>query len=79
MEQTRKSDKNTENGNIFYAVAMRGLVAFPKMVMHFDVAREKSVASIEKALKEGGKLFLVTQHETYVDNPKASDLYTRSA
>ncbi len=75
MEQTRKSDKNTENGNIFYAVAMRGLVAFPKMVMHFDVAREKSVASIEKALKEGGKLFLVTQHETYVDNPKASDLY----
>ncbi|MBR4510927.1 MAG: endopeptidase La [Ruminococcus sp.] len=75
MEQTRKSDKNTENGNILYAVAMRGLVAFPKMVMHFDVAREKSVASIEKALKEGGKLFLVTQHETYVDNPKASDLY----
>ncbi len=75
MEQTRKSDKNTDNGNIFYAVAMRGLVAFPKMVMHFDVARQKSVDSIEKALKDGGKLFLVTQHETYVDNPKASDLY----
>ena len=75
MEQTIKSDKNTENSSVFYTVAMRGLVAFPKMVMHFDVAREKSVASIEKALKEGGKLFLVTQHETYVDNPKASDLY----
>lgn len=75
MEQTRKSDKNTDNGNIFYAVAMRGLVAFPKMVMHFDVARQKSVDSIEMALKEGGKLFLVTQHETYVDNPKATDVY----
>ena len=36
---------------------MRGLVAFPKMVMHFDVARQKSVDSIEKALKDGGKLF----------------------
>ena len=75
MEQTRKSDKNTENGNILYAVAMRGLVAFPKMVMHFDVARSKSVKSIEKALKDGGKIFLVTQHETYDENPKASDLY----
>lgn len=75
MEQTRKSDKNTEAGNILYTVAMRGLVAFPKMVMHFDVAREKSVEAIEKALKDDGKLFLVTQHEAYVDTPKASDLY----
>lgn len=75
MEQIVKSDKSTENGNVFYTVAMRGLVAFPKMVMHFDVAREKSVASIERALKENGKLFLVTQHEAYIDDPKASDLY----
>lgn len=75
MEQTIKSSKNTENGNVFYTVAMRGLVAFPKMVMHFDVARDKTVASVEKALNNGGKIFLVTQHETYVENPKASDLY----
>ena len=75
MEQTRKSDKNMETDNIMYTVAMRGLVAFPKMVMHFDVSRDKSVAAIEKSLKKGGKLFLVTQHEAYIDNPKASDLY----
>lgn len=75
MEQIIKSEKNNNSGNILYAVAMRGLVAFPKMVLHFDVAREKSVKSIEAALKENGKLFLVTQHEAYVDNPKASELY----
>ncbi|MCR5109695.1 MAG: endopeptidase La [Ruminococcus sp.] len=75
MEQTRKSDKNMESENILYTVAMRGLVAFPKMVMHFDVSRDKSVAAIEKSLKKGGKLFLVTQHEAYVESPKASDLY----
>jgi len=75
MEQTRKSDKNTETDNILYTIAMRGLVAFPKMVMHFDVSRDKSVAAIEKSLKTGGKLFLVTQHEAYVESPKASDLY----
>ncbi len=75
MEQTIKSDKNTENSSVFYTVAMRGLVAFPKMVMHFDVSRDKSVKAIERALKDGGKLFLVTQHEAYVEEPKASDLY----
>lgn len=70
-----KSEKNTDNSNVFYTVAMRGLVAFPKMVMHFDVAREKSIKSIEKAIKKNGKIFLVTQHEAYVDNPNSSDLY----
>ena len=30
MEQIIKSDKNSENPNILYTVAMRGLVAFPK-------------------------------------------------
>ncbi|MBQ4534569.1 MAG: endopeptidase La, partial [Ruminococcus sp.] len=45
------------------------------MVLHFDVSRDKSCKAIEHAVKEGKKLFLVTQHEAYVDNPKASDLY----
>ncbi len=62
-------------GNELYTIAMRGLVAFPKMVMHFDVSREKSVKAVERSLKNGGKLFLLTQHEAYVENPKASDLY----
>ncbi|MBQ8181929.1 MAG: endopeptidase La [Ruminococcus sp.] len=75
MEQIVKSSKNTENDNIFYTIAMRGMVAFPKMVLHFDVSRDKSCKAIEYAVKEGKKLFLVTQHEAYVDNPKASDLY----
>lgn len=75
LEQIVKSSKNTENDNIFYTIAMRGMVAFPKMVLHFDVSRDKSCKAIEHAVKEGKKLFLVTQHEAYVDNPKASDLY----
>lgn len=75
MEQIIKSDKNSENPNIMYTVALRGLVAFPKMVMHFDVSREKSVKAIEKALKSNGKVFLVSQRDAVIDNPKASDLF----
>jgi len=45
------------------------------MVLNFEVARDKSISAIEKALTSDAKIFLVTQHETYVENPKASDLY----
>lgn len=75
LEQIVKSSKNTENDNTFYTIALRGVVAFPKMVLHFDVSREKSYSAVERAVKEGKKIFLITQHESYVENPKASDLY----
>lgn len=75
LEQIVKSSKNTENDNIFYTIAMKGMVAFPKMVLHFDVSREKSYKAVEHAVKEGKKIFLITQHEAYVESPKASDLY----
>lgn len=75
MKQTNNISKNTENNNVFYTIAMRGLVAFPKMVLHFDIARDKSVASVEKALKENGKLFLVAQREADVEDPEESDIY----
>lgn len=70
-----KSNKNTENGNLVYTIAVRGMVAFPKMVIHFDLARSKSIAAVEKAIKEDSKIFLVTQHDTYDEEPKAKDLY----
>jgi len=66
---------NSENEKSFYTVAMRGIVAFPKMVMHFDVAREKSVKAIESALENNEKIFLVAQREAEVEDPKPSDLY----
>lgn len=54
---------------------MRGMVAFPGMVMHFDVARPKSSEAVERAIKSGSKIFLVTQKEVAADNPKREDLY----
>lgn len=75
MEKTVRNSKKTENSNIFYTVTMRGLVAFPKMILHFDVARDKTVNAIEKAYLNGEKVFLVAQHEISVENPTAADLY----
>lgn len=65
----------TKKELIMPAVAMRGLVAFPGMVMHFDVAREISVAAVEEALKNDRKIFLTAQKDVYVESPEKDDLY----
>lgn len=57
------------------AIALRGLVLFPKMVLHFDIGREKSILALNKAMENGRKIFLTAQKDVSVDNPGADDLY----
>ena len=56
-------------------VALRGLVIFPKMMMHFDIGRKKSIAALNAAMEGDRELFLVAQKELQVDDPKQEDLY----
>ena len=55
-------------------LAMRGVVVFPKMTLHFDVGRQKSIAAIRAALNTTGEIFLVAQLDAEVENPEFSDL-----
>ena len=43
-------------------IPTRGFVIFPKTVFHFDVAREKSKAAIEKSIMNDGLIFLAAQN-----------------
>ena len=61
--------------DIFPVIPMRGVVAFPKMVVHFDVMREKSVNAIKEALKKDRKIFIITQKDVFADDIKKEDLY----
>lgn len=56
-------------------VAMRGLVIFPEMVMHFDVAREKSINAIKAAYKSDKRVFLTAQKDVFIEEPEMKDLY----
>jgi len=57
------------------AVAMRGIVMFPSMTLHFDVGREKSIRAIRKALEGDKKIFLAAQKDFTVEEPKREDIY----
>lgn len=67
------------NENLIYtaipAVALRGVVMFPKMRLHFEVGREKSINAIQSAVDNNQKIFLVAQKDPSQDNPKAKDLF----
>src|SRR5690625_3647125 len=45
------------------------------MILHIDVGRERSIFAIERALEQDGLIFLATQKETSIENPKLDDLY----
>src|ERR1700761_395322 len=54
---------------------IRDMVIFPHMVTPFVVGRESSVRSLEEALTGDRKIFLATQHDASVDEPKAGEIY----
>lgn len=56
-------------------VAMRGVVIFPKMTLHFDVGRKKSIAALKAALNADRKIFLVEQKDLSDEEPKVTNLY----
>jgi ATP-dependent Lon protease len=54
---------------------VREMVIFPEMMHPFIVGREASVRALEEALAGDKKIFLVTQHDASVDDPKPEDIY----
>ena len=54
---------------------IRDMVIFPYMMTPFVVGRESSVRALEEALTGDRKIFLATQHDAAVDEPKAKEIY----
>jgi len=54
---------------------VRDMVIFPQMMTPFIVGREASVRALEEALAGDKKIFLATQHDASVDDPKPNEIY----
>jgi len=55
---------------------VRDMVIFPQMMQPFIVGREASVRALEEALAGDKKIFLATQHDASVDDPKPDEIFT---
>lgn len=56
-------------------MALRGTTILPDMIVHFDINRLRSIRSLEEAMQEEQKIFLVTQRDPAVEEPGQADLY----
>src|SRR5690348_5915575 len=54
---------------------IRDMVIFPHMMTPFVVGRESSVRALEEALNGERKIFLATQHDARVDEPRPDEIY----
>jgi ATP-dependent Lon protease len=54
---------------------IRDVVIFPYMMTPFIVGRDSSVRALEEALASDRKIFLATQHDASVDEPKPHEIY----
>ena len=54
---------------------VRDMVIFPQQMTPFIVGREASVRALEEALTGDKKIFLSTQHDASVDDPKPEEIY----
>ncbi|MCF0110785.1 MAG: LON peptidase substrate-binding domain-containing protein, partial [Erysipelotrichaceae bacterium] len=58
-------------------ICTRGVVVFPKQEVVIDVGRAKSLTALNLATDAyNGKVFVVTQKNLMIDDPKGDDLYT---
>ena len=56
-------------------IALRGLVIFPSVQLHFDVGRAKSLAAVNEAMSRDRLVFLAAQKDLCDDDPSVDGIY----
>ncbi len=72
---TPKNEFNIPESKIYKMIATRGVVVFPGQTINFDIARDKSLAALQKAAEEKEDVFVVAQKRANIANPAPKDIY----
>jgi ATP-dependent Lon protease len=68
-------DKEKSDTRRLPMMPIRDIVIFPYQMQPFIVGRESSVRALEEALATEKKIFLATQHDASVDDPKPNQIH----
>ena len=71
-----ENDKDATLPDTLPLLPIRDIVIFNDMLLPLFVGREKSILAVEKAVAKDGFLFLVTQKDPGIENPKPDQIYT---
>ena len=56
-------------------LALRGMVVFPGMLLHFDIGRKKSAMALHDCMEVDQTIFLIAQRNMEDEDPGIEDLY----
>ena len=59
---------------ILPVLSLRGLVLFPKMMLHFDVGRKKSILALNAAMQNNQSIYLAPQLDIKDEDPGVDNL-----
>ncbi|MFW6366036.1 MAG: LON peptidase substrate-binding domain-containing protein, partial [Spirochaetota bacterium] len=66
---------NIDENKQYPLMPLRDVVVFPHMVIPLFVGREKSIASLDEAMKSDRLVVLVAQMDPKVTEPESEDMY----
>jgi ATP-dependent Lon protease len=69
-------EENLKRAERLPMIPIRDVVVFPHMMIPFVIGRPSSVRALEFALEGSKRVFLATQMDASVDEPKAKDIYS---
>jgi ATP-dependent Lon protease len=75
MDAPMFSGREKHETRLLPMMPIRDVVIFPYMMTPFVVGRESSIRALEEALAGDKKIFLATQHDAAVDDPRPNDIY----
>ena len=75
MENPMFSGREKTETRSLPMMPIRDVVIFPHMMTPFVVGREASIRALEEALAGDKRIFLSTQHDPSVDDPKPNEIY----
>ncbi|HTV82680.1 MAG TPA: endopeptidase La [Acidobacteriaceae bacterium] len=75
MSQPSKESRERNELRKLPMMPIRDMVIFPYMMTPFVVGRESSVRALEEALNGERKIFLATQHDARVDEPRPDEIF----
>lgn len=70
---------NIKKEAVLPLIPVRGIVIYPSMILHFDVARKKSIVALEAAMASNQQVFLSAQRDVGIEKPEAKDIYNIGA
>src|SRR6187401_435924 len=70
------SDQMPSDIERFPMVPIRDVVIFPFTKVAFKIGRPSSVMALEQAMTGERNIFLATQHDATIDEPKADEIYS---